>query len=93
MDETLFLETVQHIGADNILGILFDNSAVRMFYENQKFNPDTMYIHDIQSLKLPEYDRAGNQYWVYKHISDIQGFVVRDEKIPFNAYDRHSLRG
>lgn len=93
MDSTQFLAIVEKVGADNIMGILFDNSAVRMIHDDRKFNLEENYDPDIQCLKFQEFDRKGNIFWVYKSVGDIQGFIVRDGKIAFGAYDRVSLRG
>ena len=93
MDGAAFEKIITKLGAENILGLLFDNSAVRMFYDNKKFDMATNYDADIECLKFQEFDQRGQVYWVYKSVADIQGFVVRDEKIPFNSYDRIALRG
>lgn len=93
MDSTQFLAIVEKVGADNIMGIMFDNSAIRMIREDRKFTLDDNYDPDIQCLKFQEFDVKGNIFWVYKSVADIQGFIVRDGKIAFSAYDRVSLRG
>jgi len=87
-----FKATVAHYGEQNILGIGFDNSAAVTFGENE-FTLANNYIEEIESIHLIGFDSRGNPYHTVKHVENIQSLIIRDSNVPFNNYDRITLRG
>ena len=92
MDGTKFKSVVKHYGEENILAILFDNSAVKVFAEGE-FTMSGSYVDEIESVQFVEYDNRGVPYHTVKDVENIQGLIIRDSQFKFKDYDRVSIRG
>ena len=86
-----FIKVVNYFGEDNILGFGFDNSAAVTF-DKDEFKLTNNYIPEIESFCTVGIDSRGHKFRIIKHVDSIQTVIVRDESVPFNAYDRVSLR-
>ena len=86
-----FKSLIKHYGEENILGIGFDNSAAITFGKGE-FTLANNYIEEIESIQTIGFDSRGLPFHVVKHVENVQGIIIRDSKIDFNAYDRITLR-
>ena len=86
-----FKNIITYFGETNILSIAFDNSAAITFAENE-FTLANNYIEDLESIHTIGFDSKGNPFHVIKHVENVQGVIIRDSGIPFNAYDRITIR-
>ena len=86
-----FIKVVEYFGEDNILGFGFDNSAAVTF-DRDEFSLADNYISEIESFCTTGIDSRGHQFRIIKHVDSIQTVIVRDANVPFEVYDRVSLR-
>lgn len=87
-----FTKMVNYYGESNILGIGFDNSAAITFGRNE-FSLSNNYVADIESIHTVGFDSRGNPFHIIKHVENVQCIMVRDNNIPFELYDRITIRG
>jgi hypothetical protein len=86
------VRVIARYGEENVLGILFDNSAAKIFTKDE-FKMTTSYIDSIESLQFVETDLHGTPYHIIKDVEDIQGILIKDENFEFESYDKVRLRG
>lgn len=92
MTDSKFKSIITRFGEENVLGILFDNSAAKVFSKGE-FKMATCYIDSIESLQFVETDLHGTPYHIIKDVEDIQGILIKDENYDFDIYDKVRLRG
>lgn len=94
MDAEGFKKMVTYYGGPaNIVAILFDNSAVKVFVEGEFKNIEDVLVDDIGSLQFVEHDAKGNPFHVVKELENVQGVVIKDSSMNIRDYDRYSIRG
>ena len=71
MDGTQFKAIVQEFGEENLIGVVFDNSARQLFHEND-FSLAKYWNESIQSLVFRETDSQRNPYLTVKHVENVQ---------------------
>lgn len=93
-DVELFKKRVNQLGGpENILAILFDNSASKIMGPGMFTKFEDILIEDIESLVFVEFDNKGRQYYVLKPLSDIQGIIGKDSAYKMEEYDIVGIRG
>lgn len=93
-DVELFKKRVEYFGGpENILAILFDNSASKVFGPGVFTKFEDILVEDIEALVFTEFDNKGRQYYVQKALSDIQGIIGKDAAYTLEEYDVVGLRG
>lgn len=92
MTPELFEKIINYYGEDNIIGISFDNSASITFADGE-FSLSNNYIKDLEALRFIDMDSKANPYFTLKFISDIQAIMIKYPTVPFNDYDRVTIRG
>lgn len=93
-DVELFKKRVNHLGGpENILAILFDNSASKVMGPGMFTKFEDVLVEDIEALVFVEFDNKSRPYYVVKALSDIQGFIGKDPACKLEEYDVVGLRG
>ena len=96
MTKDEFVAIIQYYGEPNICGILFDNSAAKLFSDGEFSLANSLVdiTGDVSVLQFVEMDRKNLPFHVVKLLSDIQGFIIKDSGVKYIAdYDRITLRG
>ena len=93
-DVELFKKRVNALGGpENILAILFDNSASKIMGKGMFTKFEDILDEECEALVFVEFDNRGRQYYVQKALSDIQGIIGKDAQYNMEDYDIVGIRG
>lgn len=78
--ESEFVQWIEEIGEENIIGFLFDNAGRKTFLDDEVFSLEEHFLPSINCLVFTHTTSNFVEYKVYKPIDTIQAIFTADPK-------------